>query len=145
MKHRLTSAYLLLAGLLLLAVGGTILLAPQALHAGNGIVLGNEPSLLSEIRAPGGLLVGCAVLILLGVFRPGLRVSAKRLAVLVYGTFGLARLLGLALDGVPATGILAATLIELALAAIGFWMLRRPSDTASSAFDRHPAMAPDTR
>lgn len=145
MKSRLTFVFLFIAGLLLLAIGGTILLAPHALHAGNGIVLGNDPNLLSEIRAPGGLLVGSAVLILLGVFRPSLRSLAVMLTVLVYGSFGLARLLGLALDGMPATGIVAATVIELVVATIGVMMLRRPSDTASTESAHQLAMSPDVR
>jgi hypothetical protein len=129
MKGRLTFGFLFVAGVLLLIIGGAILLAPHTVHAGNGIVLGNDPTLLSEIRAPGGLLLGSAILILLGTFRPGMRSLAVTLTVLAYGSFGLARLVGVALDGVPATGIVVATAIELVTAAIGAMLLRRPSDT----------------
>jgi hypothetical protein len=52
----LTSIFLTVSGLLLLAIGSTILFVPHAFYASDGIVLGNNPSLLSEIRAPGGLL-----------------------------------------------------------------------------------------
>lgn len=145
MKSRLTFAFLLIAGLLLLVIGSTILLAPHAFHAGNGIVLGNDPNLLSEIRAPGGLLVGSAVLILIGGFRHDLRSLAVMLTVLVYGSFGLARLIGLALDGMPAAGIVAATVIELVVAAIGVMMLRRPSDAVSTESTHQLAISPDGR
>ena len=145
MKSRLIFVFLFIAGLLLLAIGGTILLAPHTFHAGNGIVLGHDPNLLSEIRAPGGLLVGSAVLILLGVFRPGLRSLAVMLTVLVYGSFGLARLVGLALDGLPATGIVAATVIELIVAAIGLLMLRRRPDAASTESAHSLAMSTGMR
>ncbi len=141
MKSRLTSVFLFLAGLLLLALGGTILLAPHAFHAGNGIMLGHDPNLLSEIRAPGGLLVGSAMFILIGALRPARRSLAVMLTVLVYGSFGLARLLGLALDGTPGTGIVAATVIELVVAAIGAMMLRGPSDVASTASTHPRAMS----
>lgn len=145
MKSRLTFVFLFIAGLLLLVIGGTILLAPHAFHAGNGIVLGHDPSLLSEIRAPGGLLVGSAVLILIGVFRPDRRSLAVMLTVLVYGSFGLARLIGLILDGMPAAGIVAATVIELVVAAIGLLMLRSPSDAASTESAHQLAISPDVR
>ena len=126
MKNRFTLVFLSLSGLLLLAIGGTILLAPHALHATNGIALGNDPSLLSEIRAPGGLLTASAVLILIGAFRRPLRFLATVLTVLVYGSFGLARLLGVVLDGVPSSGLVGSTTIELIVAAIGIRLIRRP-------------------
>ena len=145
MKSRLTFVFLFIAGLLLLVIGGTILLAPHAFHAGNGIVLGHDPNLLSEIRAPGGLLVGSAVFILIGALRPDRQSLAVMLTVLVYGSFGLARLIGLALDGMPATGIVAATVIELVVAAIGLLMLRRQSDAASTKSAHPRAMSAGLR
>lgn len=131
MNDRLTLTFLFLSGLLLLGIGTAILLVPHAFHAGNGIVLGSDPSLLSEIRAPGGLLTASAILILIGAYRRSLRPMAMTLTVLVYGSFGLARLLGLALDGIPSSGLIAATAIELMVATIGLVILRR--FTVSSA------------
>ena len=119
MKSRLTFVFLFIAGLLLLAIGGAILLAPHAFHAGNGIVLGHDPNLLSEIRAPGGLLVGSAVFILIGALRPDRQSLAVMLTVLVYGSFGLA--------------------------AIGLLMLRRQSDAASTESAHQLAISPDVR
>lgn len=69
MKRALTKILLSVSGILLLIVGTSILLQPHAFFATNGITLGNNPNLLSEIRAPGGLLIGCATIILLGIFR----------------------------------------------------------------------------
>ena len=133
MKNRFTLVFLSLSGLLLLAIGGTILLAPHAFHATNGIALGDDPSLLSEIRAPGGLLTASAVVILIGAFRRSLRSLATVLTVLVYGSFGLARLLGLALDGIPSSGLVGSTAIELIVAAIGLLVLCRPGATSAGA------------
>ena len=44
MKNTTTVVYLVIAGFLLLAIGGAILLAPHAFHGGNGIPLGDTPS-----------------------------------------------------------------------------------------------------
>lgn len=124
----LTITFLAVAGLLLLAIGGTILLVPHAFYASDGIVLGNDPSLLSEIRAPGGLLATNALFILTGAFRQNLRSMALMLTALVYGSFGLSRLVGLFLDGMPSSSLLIATGVELIVATIGLGLLfRQPS------------------
>ena len=86
-------------------------------------MLGNDPSLLSEIRAPGGLLATSALLILIGVFRQNLRSIALILTVLIYGSFGFSRLVSLVLDGIPSNSLLTATVIELVMAAIVLGML----------------------
>ncbi|MEM8930885.1 MAG: DUF4345 domain-containing protein [Acidobacteriota bacterium] len=127
-----TRPFLALAGLLLVAIGGSILVVPHAFFATNGIVLGDDPSLLSEIRAPGGLLAASGLLILLGAVRAGVRPLATTLTVLVYGSFGLARLVAMAFDGLPASGVVGATVIELVIAAIGLVVLVRRSGSASA-------------
>jgi hypothetical protein len=125
MNNRATQVFLFLSGLLLLGIGGAILLVPHAFHEGNGIALGDDPSLLSEIRAPGGLLTAGAVLILLGAFRRSLRSPAMALTVLIYSSFGLARLLSLVLDGTPSSALVGSAAIELIVAAIGLLFLWR--------------------
>ena len=61
MKNTTTVIYLVISALLLLTIGSAILLAPHAFHGGNGIILGDDPNLLSEVRAPGGLLAASGV------------------------------------------------------------------------------------
>ena len=128
MKLWSTRIFLAIAGLLLLAIGGSIVFAPHSFYAGNGITLGDDPNLLSEIRAPGGLLAASGLLILLGAFRAGVRSRAMALAVLVYGSFGIARLVSMAFDGLPASGVIAATVIELVVAMVGLALLPRSDD-----------------
>ena len=123
MKSSLTVIFLFLSGMLLLVIGGTILLLPHVFYANDGILLGNDPSLLSEIRASGGLLAGSSLVILFGTFRPNLRSLAMILTILVYGSFGISRLLGMVLDGMPSDGLIIATAIELIVAAIGLLIL----------------------
>jgi hypothetical protein len=120
----LTVIFLSVSGLLLLAIGCTILFVPHAFYASDGIVLGNDPRLLSEIRAPGGLLATSGLFILAGVLRPTLRSLAFILTILVYGSFGLSRLLSFYLDGMPSNSLAIATVIELVMAGIGLVMLR---------------------
>lgn len=139
----LTIIFLLVSGLLLLAIGGSILLAPQAFYASDGIVLGSDPSLLSEIRAPGGLLTTSALLILAGAFRPNMRSLAFILTVVVYGSFGLSRLVSLTLDGRPSNSLAIATVVELIVAAIGLIILFRQPGENSTQSSPHLTIAPD--
>ncbi len=123
MKNSLTVIFLFLSGMLLLVIGGTILFLPHAFYANDGILLGNDPNLLSEIRASGGLLTGSSLVILFGTFRPTLRSLVMILNILVYGSFGISRLLGMVLDGIPSNGLVIATMIELIVAAVGLLIL----------------------
>ncbi|REJ75178.1 MAG: DUF4345 domain-containing protein [Acidobacteria bacterium] len=132
MNNRSTAIFLFLSGALLLGIGGAILLFPHSFFASNGIVLSNDPSWLSEVRAPGGLLTASSILILLGALRRSLRTPATALTVLVYGSFGLARLLAIVLDGVPSGMLVGSMAIELIVAAIGLLMLRRAGATSVS-------------
>ena len=125
MKNPVTTIYLASAGLLWLVIGGAILMAPHAFHGSNGIDLGNNPNMLSEIRAPGGLLASSGLLVLISVFRGSVRDVAIRLTVLVYGSFGVARLVSIAQDGMPSSSIVGAMMLELLIAAVGAALLCR--------------------
>ncbi|MDZ8117446.1 DUF4345 domain-containing protein [Pontiella agarivorans] len=113
MKKRFIPGYLILSGVMLLFIGCSILAVPDSFFAGNGIALGEDPSLRSEIRAPGAMLAGAALVILTGVFRPSHRPVGLLLCVLVFGAFGIARLISMMLDGIPSQGIIIAAAIEL--------------------------------
>ena len=80
MNHHLTRILLLFAGLMLFLIGAAILLVPHAFFAESGVTLGHDSSLLSEIRAPGGLLVACAVVALLEALWHRMRRQALQLA-----------------------------------------------------------------
>lgn len=134
MKNSIATIYLTLAGLLLLAIGGAILLAPHSFHASNGIELSNNPTLLSEIRAPGGMLAAAAMLALFSVFRLSLRAFTTPLLVLVYGSFGLARLVSIVQDGMPVGSIVGAAVLELIVAIIGIAILCQQRAAADPRF-----------
>ncbi len=143
MKNSLTVLYLVIAGLLLLVIGGALVFAPHSFHGSNGVALGDNPNLLSEIRAPGGLLACSGIIILIGAIRRQLRSLAVQLTTLVYGSFGLARLVSIAIDGMPSSSIIAATVLELVVAFVGLAILWRWR--TEYAADRCLAAAPAAR
>ena len=125
MKNVTTTIYLVISGLILLVIGGTILLEPHLFHGSNGIALGNDPNLLSEIRAPGGLLACSGITILMGAFRNQMRPLAATLSILVYGSFGMSRLVSMGLDGIPSSSIVGAAAVEVTVAIFGVYILWR--------------------
>ncbi|MEM9802397.1 MAG: DUF4345 domain-containing protein [Planctomycetota bacterium] len=108
---------LFVSGLLATGIGASILFDPAAFHATHGIELGSDANLMSEVRAPGGALMVLGLLMLLGVWVRTFTLAATSIAAAVYLAYGASRLVSLALDGVPAPGLVGATAIELALGA----------------------------
>ncbi|MBS0125049.1 DUF4345 domain-containing protein [Thetidibacter halocola] len=106
------------AGITALGIGAFILTAPHTFYASYGIALGSDPSLLSELRAPGAGLAAFGVLMLAGMVSTALRHVAVMAALTVYLAFPAGRVVGLAIDGLPSSGILSALILELGIAAL---------------------------
>ena len=125
MKNIVVPGLLLLSGALLMLIGGFALFFPDAFFGTNGIVLPNDPSLRSEMRAPTGLLLMAGVIIGASAFRRSMTILGLGLTALVYGTYGLSRLVSFGLDGAPVDGLVSAMLIELVLGALALIALMR--------------------
>ncbi|MEO1576547.1 MAG: DUF4345 domain-containing protein [Pseudomonadota bacterium] len=123
MKALVTRVVLGLAGALLLYIGSAILIDPVSFAAGNGIALPESASLMSEVRAPAGLLVASAVLIIVSALRARRMTLALALSALVYGSYGLSRVVGILLDGFPSTPLTQAMVIELVIGAVSLGAL----------------------
>ncbi len=114
MKSELINkAILSLAGLTAMAIGTAILFFPTVFYASYGIDLGGNVSLLNELKAPGVALIASGLLIASGAFVARLVTLSALVAAFLYLSFGLSRLLSMAMDGVPAEGLVQATGIEI--------------------------------
>jgi hypothetical protein len=98
---------------------------PHVFYAGYGITIGNDPNLLSELRAPGAGLVAFGSLIMLGVWRSALAQLAMTATLVVFLAFPAGRVIGIALDGLPSTGIIWALILEIAIAVLCLFAFRR--------------------
>lgn len=107
-----------IAGITALAVGGAILLAPHAFYASYGVVIGTDPTLLSELRGPAANLAALGAVMLSGLAVGALTHVAGLLAVIVYTAIPLGRLASILVDGIPSEGIVIALLIEVAIASL---------------------------
>ncbi|WP_425100571.1 DUF4345 domain-containing protein [Tropicibacter sp. S64] len=125
------------AGITALGIGGFILAAPRAFYASYGIALGPDPSLLSELRAPGAGLAAFGAVMLAGIVNTALRQAAMMAALTVFLAFPAGRAIGLAIDGMPSGGILGALALELAIAAFCLFAFRRGTGSATTARVAH--------
>ena len=113
MSRALIRGFLGVSGTLLIATGLTVLFDPLSVLGMEVRSLSSEASLLSELRSPGLLLIISGGVSFAGVFQQRLVGTALALSVLLYGSFGVSRLVSLVIDGSPSTSILAAMAIEL--------------------------------
>lgn len=116
---------LAISGITALGIGGMITFAPHTFYASYGISLGPDASLLSELRAPGAGLAVLGILMLLGIWRSALAQLAVASTLVVFLAFPVGRFIGLAADGLPSTGILAALMLEIAIAAFCLFAFRK--------------------
>ena len=129
---RLQMIALGIAGVSAIGIGTATTITPRAFYASYGIALGSDPSLLSELRAPGAGLAILGAVMLAGVVRQSLSKVALVAALVVFLGFPAGRIVGLALDGIPSTAILAALVFELAVAALCLFAFRPGSGRAGS-------------
>ena len=117
MKNQLwISVLLFVSGAVAAGIGAAMLFTPVDFHATSGIVLGDNISLLNEMRAMGGGLIGAGLLAIAGAFVSRLRFAALMIAGILNLSYGLARLVSINIDGIPSTTLVTATGVELAVA-----------------------------
>ncbi|MDJ0825813.1 MAG: DUF4345 domain-containing protein [Rhodobacter sp.] len=111
-------------GLIGVGFGAMLTFAPATLHATYGISYGPDPSLMSEIRASGAVFLTMSLFVLAGVPRPALAGTSLAVGAGVFLSWGCARVLLIAMDGLPDSGLIIAGIAELVLGVACFAMLR---------------------
>jgi hypothetical protein len=110
--------FLTLAGLIAVGLGTLILLAPVAFYASYGLDLAGQVTLLNELRSHGLSLIGIGLFIMTGAVISRLATAALAVSAFFYLSYGLSRLVGLALDGWPGQGLVLTGAIELAVGSL---------------------------
>lgn len=126
----------LVNGSVAVVIGGAILLFPESVFGRYGIVDTASPDLLSELRAPGALLLAGGVVMLASAWKRRLRRGACLLAMLVFGSYAAGRFVSWAVDGMPSGVLLVATAVEALLAALSFLALEHRVTGFSTAGGR---------
>ncbi len=107
------NAILLVLALVLVVFGGWRLVDPIGFYTFSGLVLSDEAGLLSEVRGAGGVIMVSGLVVALGAFRHAWSRTSIVLAAVVFLSLGLARLLGIALDGSPGDDVIKGMMVEL--------------------------------
>lgn len=127
--NKRTRATLIIGGLVATGVGAAILADPVAFYSSNGIQLEMNASLLSEVRASAGALLALGGLIGAGAFWRRLTLPSLLVSAVLYTAYGLARLVGFGLDGLPSDSLVYSTLIELVLGVVSAVALQQQLGT----------------
>lgn len=112
-NSKVLKTILLISGLIASGIGAAILFAPGTFYATYDIALGDNFSLLNEIRASGGALLASGLLIMSGAFVDKLAFTAAVVSTLLYLSYGLSRVMSMAIDGMPVEGLVQAAVIEI--------------------------------
>ena len=120
---KVLKAILIVLGLLLIGIGLWRLFDPIGFFQNSGITLDNQAGLLNEARATGGAVVGFGLLILLGAFIQKLSYTSTIAAIVLFLGFGVARLIGFAMDGNPGDGVIQGIIIEFVFGLIAVFAL----------------------
>ena len=122
---RIDTLALAIGGIGFLGFGALMLVAPQASMAGIGIHL-PDGAATTEIRAfYGGLELGLGALLLAALRKLQYRRAGLVLGMVSYGSVASARLLGMMIDGASSGFLWGALAVELSLAALFAWTLKR--------------------
>ena len=120
---RLVTSLLHVNGWVAVLIGSFIILDPISVLSSYGLQSDLSTGLLSELRAPGGLLLVCGLGIIFCATTPGYAHSGLLLSIMVYGGYASVRLLAILLDGVPPVEIQLAASIEVVLCGLSAFSL----------------------
>ena len=114
---------LLFAGMLLILVGVLVITSPVDFYGSNNIELNENVSLLNELKAPAGMLLGAGLFMIVSIFVGSFTDTAMWLATLIYLSYASSRFMSMAIDGVPAPGLVQAAALESLVGLVCFAIL----------------------
>ena len=135
MKYIVTRIVLFGSGTLLVLIGGALMVSPIAFLETSHVFVERDPGLMSELTAPVGILIITGTLMVFGAFRCRLASLALIVGAVVYGAYGIGRIISTFLHGVPPDSLIIATVIEVAIAALlsGLGITNRLAQNTSEA------------
>ena len=122
-NSKVLKTILFLSGLIASGIGAAILFTPVAFYTGSGIMLGEDISLLSDIRAAGAGLLALGAMIMSGAFIAKLTFTSAVISTLVYLSYGLSRIMSIAIDGLPVDALVQAMVLEIIIGLVGVFAL----------------------
>lgn len=135
----ITRLALIGSGAILGLIGGALMISPKAFLETSHVFVERDPGLMSELAAPGGLLVATGVFMLIGAAKLRFASMALATGAVVYGSYGIGRVVSMLLHGLPSQSLISATIIEVAIAVMlsGLWLTARLKQTELETNLRH--------
>ena len=120
-QSRTLTIILFLAGLMLTFFGAFATFFPEAYTARHSIEILGNVNLYNEFRGTGGILMAVGLITLSGALRSALSFTAIIVASTTFLMFGTTRLFSIIVDGMPVSGIVRATIVEIIVGLICVW------------------------
>lgn len=133
MKQIVTRLALSGSGALLGLIGGALMFDPKSFLAMNQVLVERDPGLMSELSAPSGVLIATAALMWVGAIKLRFARLALMVGAVIYGSYGIGRMVSLILHGPPSEALVSAMVIEVAVAVLlsALGLTTRSNNTAS--------------
>ncbi len=118
MKRIFIRSALAVSGGLLGLIGSGLMFMPHTFLSMSDVIVGSDPSLMSELSAPSGVLLIAGGFMILGAINRRFSYLALSVGAIVYGSYGFGRLVSMGIYGLPNQSLLTATMIEFGVAAL---------------------------
>ena len=118
MRRLVTRLALIGSGAVLGMIGSALMTSPKAFLETSHVFVETDPGLMSELAAPGGLLIVTAALMLIGAIKFNFANLALGVGAVVYGSYGIGRVVSMVFHGLPSQSLILATLIEVSIAVV---------------------------
>lgn len=118
MKHVITRLTLTGSGTMLGLIGSALVFNPISFLEVNSVFVARDPGLMSELAAPSGVLIASGALMLFGAIKIRFATLSLLVGAVVYGSYGIGRVIGMFVHGLPPESLMMATIIEFAVAAL---------------------------
>ncbi len=96
---------------------------PIGYVARNGADIGGELTLINDYRGSGAILIGAAIIMLLGIIHERMRFTSSVVMSVLFTTFALGRIISIVIDGLPTENLIKATVVESVVGLIAIFAL----------------------
>ncbi|MFK7842820.1 MAG: DUF4345 domain-containing protein [Sphingorhabdus sp.] len=118
MSRIFTRTVLAGSGAALTVIGGFIMFMPKIFLATSEVIVEHDAGLMSEVTAPSGLLIITGLFMMLSAVRLQSANMGLICGAVVYGSYGISRLISMDFHGIPSDTLIVVTYFEIAVAAI---------------------------
>lgn len=118
MRGLITRTALAMSGAILSLIGSALMFAPQAFLKLSNVIVEQDPGLMSELIAPSGVLLLAGGFMVLGAVRIRFASFGLVCGAIVYGSYGIGRVVSAVMHGFPSHSLITAALFELCVAAL---------------------------